>query len=74
MKRSEMRRSVRGAGGDSLTHLRAVFSKSCRDGREERLPPLKALSGIYLRCNLSGTAEVMRFRLKMRRKRCFYSK
>lgn len=74
MKRSEKRRLVRDAGGDSLTHLGAVFSKSCRDGREERLPPLKALSGIYLRCNLSGTAEAMRFRLKTRRKRFLFLK
>ena len=68
MKRSERRRLVRGAGVDHLTHLRAVFSKS---SREERLPPLKALSGILSGCNLSGTAEAMRFRLKMRRKRFF---
>ncbi len=62
MKRSERRRLVRGAGGDHLTHLRAVFSKS---SREERIASVTGQSGVFSRRNLSGTAEVFYgFRLK----------
>lgn len=45
---SESRRWVRDGRRAFLTHLGAIFSKSFIKGsREERLPPLSALSGVF---------------------------